>query len=60
MGEVARGIFLRAKQEVTMAAARLNWPTGHDIKLPELEQSHLDVWQAEVPTTPRKPERFLN
>jgi integrase len=59
MDEVTRGTFLRAKQEVTVAIDLLNWLTGHDIKLPELEQSHLDVWQAEGPITRRIAERFL-
>ncbi|UKA57010.1 Fis family transcriptional regulator [Arthrobacter sp. FW306-2-2C-D06B] len=59
MEEVSRGTFLRAKQEVTVAIDLLNWLTGHDIKLPELQQSHLDVWQAEGPTTRRIAERFL-
>lgn len=59
MDEVIRGTFLRAKQEVTVAIDLLNWLTGHDIKLPELQQSHLDVWQAEGPTTRRIAERFL-
>ena len=59
MDEVTRGTFLRAKQEVTVAIDLLNWLTGHDLKLPELQQSHLDVWQAEGPTTRRIAERFL-
>jgi hypothetical protein len=59
MDEVTRGTFLRAKQEVTVAIDLLNWLTGHDIKLPELQKSHLDVWQAEGPTTRRIAERFL-
>lgn len=59
MDEVPRGTFLRAKQEVTVAIDLLNWLTGHDIKLPELQQSHLDVWQSEGPTTRRIAERFL-
>ncbi|MDE8670907.1 hypothetical protein PY310_20255 [Pseudarthrobacter sp. H3Y2-7] len=42
-----------------MAIDLLNWLTGHGIKLPELQQSHLDVWQAEGPTTRRIAERFL-
>ncbi|BCW63278.1 hypothetical protein [Arthrobacter sp. StoSoilB22] len=59
MDEVTRGTFLRAKQEVTVAIDLLNWLTNHGIKLPELQQSHLDVWQAEGPTTRRIAERFL-
>jgi integrase len=59
MDEVSRGTFLRAKQEVTVAIGLLNWLTGHGIKLPELQQSHLDSWQAGGPTTRRIAERFL-
>lgn len=59
MDEVTRGTFLRAKQEVTVAIELLNWLTDHSIKLPELQQSDLDVWQAEGPTTRRIAERFL-
>lgn len=59
MDEVTRGTFLRAKQEVTVAIDLLNWLTGHGIRLPELQQSHLDIWQAEGPTTRRIAERFL-
>lgn len=59
MDEVTRGTYLRAKQEVTVAIDLLNWLTSHDIKLPDLQQSHLDVWQAEGPTTRRIAGRFL-
>ena len=59
MDEVTRGTFLRAKQEVTVAIDLLNWLTDHSIKLSELQQSHLDVWQSEGPTTRRIAARFL-
>ncbi|TDT74692.1 hypothetical protein DFO47_11251 [Arthrobacter sp. AG258] len=59
MDEVTRGTYLRAKQEVTVAIDLLNWLTSHDVKLSELQQSHLDVWQAEGPTTRRIAGRFL-
>ncbi|MDR6688347.1 integrase [Arthrobacter sp. 1088] len=59
MDEVTRGTFLRAKQKVTVAIDFLNWLTSHRVTLPELQQSHLDVWQAEGPTTRRIAERFL-
>ena len=59
MEEVTRGTYLRAKQEVTVAIDLLNWLTSHDIKLPDLHQAHLDLWQAEGPTTRRIAERFL-
>lgn len=53
MDEVTRGTYLRAKQEVTVAIDFPNWLTNHGIKLLELQLSHLDVWQAEGPTTRR-------
>ncbi len=59
MDEVTRGTFLRAKQEVTVAIDLLNGLTGHGITPPELQQTHLDVWQAEEPTTRCIAERFL-
>lgn len=59
MDEVSRGTYLRAKQEVTVAIDFLNWLTRNGIGLPELTQAHLDVWQAEGPTTRRIAERFL-
>lgn len=37
----------------------LNWLTEHEIGLAELRQSHLDVWQAEGPTTRLVVHRFL-
>jgi hypothetical protein len=51
--------FLHAKQEVTVAIGLFNWLTCHGISLPEVTQAHLNVWQAEGPTTRRIAERFL-
>ncbi|WP_234760229.1 Fis family transcriptional regulator, partial [Arthrobacter alkaliphilus] len=59
MDEISRGTFLRAKQEVTVAIDLLNWLTRHDTSMSELTQTHLDLWQAEGPTTRRIAERFL-
>jgi integrase len=59
MDEVTRGTFLRAKQQVTVAIDLLNWLTGHGTNLTGLTQTHLDLWQAEGPTTRRIAEHFL-
>lgn len=59
MDEVSRGTFLRAKQQVTVAIDLLNWLTGHGTTLTGLTQAHLDLWQAEGPTTRRIAEHFL-
>lgn len=59
MDEVTRGAFLRAKQQVTVAIDLLNWLTGHGASLAGLTQAHLDLWQAEGPTTRRIAEHFL-
>ncbi|MBT2550201.1 Fis family transcriptional regulator [Arthrobacter sp. ISL-65] len=59
MDEVSRGTFLRAKQQVTVAIDLLNWLTGHGTSLAGLTQAHLDLWQAEGPTTRRIAEHFL-
>jgi hypothetical protein len=59
MDEVTRGTFLRAKQQVTVAIDLLNWLTGHGESLAALPQAHLDLWQAEGPTTRRIAEHFL-
>jgi hypothetical protein len=59
MDEVTRGTFLRAKQQVTVAIDLLNWLTGHGTNLAGLTQTHLDLWQAEGPTTRRIAEHFL-
>jgi integrase len=59
MDEVTRGTFLRAKQQVTVAIDLLNWLTDHGASLAALTQAHLDLWQAEGPTTRRIAEHFL-
>lgn len=59
MDEVSRGTFLRAKQQVTVAIDLLNWLAGHGASLAGLTQAHLDLWQAEGPTTRRIAEHFL-
>lgn len=60
MEQVSQGTFLRSKQTVTVAIDLLNWLTEHGIELPELEQRHLDVWQATGPSTRLIAARFLN
>jgi hypothetical protein len=56
---VSQGTFLRSKQAVTVAIDFLNWLTDHDVVLAELEQGHLDAWQAAGPSTRLVLERFL-
>jgi hypothetical protein len=60
MGEVTQGTFLRAKQSVTVAIELLNWLTERDTELGEVNQAHLDRWQAEGPTTRGIASRFLD
>lgn len=60
VNEVAYGTFLRSKQSVTVAIDFLNWLTDGEIRLAELQQAHLDAWQAEGPTTREIAHRFLN
>lgn len=60
MDQVPLGTFLRSKQAVTVAIELLNWLTDHGIELAELEQEHLDVWQATGPSTRLMADRFLN
>ncbi|GAB2754959.1 Fis family transcriptional regulator [Sinomonas soli] len=57
---VGHGTFLRSKQSVTVAIDFLNWLTGRGTRLAELQQAHLDAWQAEGPTTREVADRFLN
>lgn len=59
MDEVSRGTFLRAKQQVTVAIELLNWLADRGTSLADLTQAHLDLWQAEGPTTRRIAEHFL-
>jgi hypothetical protein len=49
--EVSHGTFLRSKQTVTVAIGLLNWLTDNEIRLPDLQQKHLDLWQASGPST---------
>lgn len=57
--EVSRGTFLRAKQQVTVAIDLLNWLADRGTSVAGLTQAHLDLWQAEGPTTRRIAEHFL-
>jgi integrase len=59
MERVSVSTFLRSKQTITVAIDFLNWLTEHEICLAELRQNHLDVWQAEGPTTRLVADRFL-
>ncbi|MDN5919276.1 MAG: hypothetical protein L0I76_29975 [Pseudonocardia sp.] len=59
MDRVTQGTFLRAKQSVTVAIELLNWLHDRDIDIEQLEQAHLDAWQAEGPTTRELASRFL-
>jgi hypothetical protein len=56
---VPEGTFLRSKQAVTVAIELLNWLTAHDINLTDLDQGHLDAWQATGPSTRLVADRFL-
>lgn len=58
--ETGNGTFLRAKQTVTVAIELLNWLHTHDVHIGQLEQAHLDRWQAEGPTTRGIANRFLS
>lgn len=59
MDDVSRGTYLRAKQQVTVAIDLVNWLAGHGTSIAGLTQAHLDLWQAEGPTTRRIAENFL-
>ena len=59
MDQVPHGTFLRSKQAVTVAIDFLNWLTDHGIALAELEQEHLDAWQATGSSTRLVADRFL-
>jgi integrase len=60
MDEVTRGTFLRAKQAVTIAIELQNWLSEQGTELAEVNQAHLDRWQAEGPTTRGIASRFLD
>ena len=59
MDRVPVGTFLRSKQTVTVAIDFLNWLTEHEVGLADLRQNHLDIWQAEGPTTRLAADSFL-
>ena len=59
MDQIPQGTFLRSKQTVTVATDFLNWLTDHGIELGELEQQHLEAWQATGPSTRLVADRFL-
>ncbi len=59
MDHVPQGTFLRSKQTVTVAIDFLNWLTDQGVELGELEQQHLDAWQAAGPSTRLVADRFL-
>lgn len=48
-----------SKQSVTVAIDLLNWLTDHTIELADLQQDHLDAWQATGPFTRLFADRFL-
>ena len=52
--------FYAASRPVTVAIELLNWLTDHGIELAELDQAHLDVWQATGPSTRLMADRFLS
>ncbi|MDJ0358126.1 hypothetical protein [Paenarthrobacter sp. PH39-S1] len=54
------GTFLRSKQTVTVGIDFCNWLTTHGATLAELNQPHMDAWQAEGPTTREFVSRFIN
>jgi hypothetical protein len=58
-GLVAHGAFLRAKQQVTVAAELMNWLTDRGATLDGLSQTQLDHWRAEGPTTRAIANSFL-
>ncbi|WP_258229316.1 Fis family transcriptional regulator [Arthrobacter sp. HMWF013] len=60
MDEVTRGTFLQAKQAVTVAIELQNWLSEQGNELAEVNQAHLDRWQAEGPTTRGIASRFLD
>jgi len=51
--------FLRSKQTVSVAIDLLNRLTDHGIDVGELEQQHLDAWQATGPSTRLVADRFF-
>lgn len=60
MDQVSQGTFLTSKQSVTVAIDLLNWLTDHAIEIGDLQQEHLDAWQATGPSTRLFADRFLS
>ncbi|WP_290514354.1 hypothetical protein [Aeromicrobium sp.] len=60
MDSVSNGTFLRSKQTVTVAIGFCNWLTERDQTLFYLNQSYVDRWQAEGPTTRELVSRFIS
>jgi integrase len=58
--DITRGTFLRAKQAVAIAIELQNWLSEQGTELAEVNQAHLDRWQAEGPTTRGIASRFLD
>lgn len=59
MDHVPQGTYLRSKQTATVAIDFLNWLTNQDLRLTDLNQAHLDQWQATGPSTRLVADRFL-
>lgn len=53
------GTFLRSKQTVTVAIDFLNWLSDRGVTIDDLQQSDLDLWQADGTTTREIASRFL-
>ena len=60
MESVSNGTFLRSKQTVTVAIDFCNWLTEQDQALFNFNQSYVDRWQAEGPTTREFVSRFIS
>jgi hypothetical protein len=58
-GPISHGAFLRAKQQVTVAAELLNWLTERGVAIDGPSQTQLDRWRAEGPTTRAIANSFL-
>ena len=60
MKPVTESAFLRAKQAVTVTIDFCNWLAAeHDTTIHDLNQAHIDLWQAAGPTTRGHIERFI-
>ena len=51
MATVTQGTFLGAKQNTTVAIDLLNWLHDQGVSFAEVDQGHLDSWQASGPST---------